>query len=368
MRNTFGSSLTITLFGESHGEMIGAVLDGMSPGVPVDEAHIKRRLGQRNPAFDFTTARREDDDFKLVSGVYEGKTTGAPITILIPNHDTRSQDYRLFSDMPRPSHADYTAEVKYHGFADMRGGGHFSGRMTAAIVAAGALVECALKRKGIVVASHIARLHGIADRGFEDVNEDALWLERSDFSVLCPDTAQKMQLCLMEAKEAQDSVGGIIETVVCGLPAGLGEPFFDTVEGLISHALFSIPAVKGVSFGEGFGMADLYGSQANDAFTMVDGKVTTKTNHSGGVLGGITTGMDVRFSTVVKPTPSIGKEQLTWNKTEAKEMPLSCPGRHDSGVVVRVPAVVNAMTYLTLADLLLVRYGQDYFLEENQST
>lgn len=273
MKNTFGSSVCVTLFGESHGAKIGAVLDGIAPGIPVDEDLIRHQLTLRRPAGRISTARQEQDAFEIVSGVFEGRTTGTPLTILIPNGDTRSGDYRR--GVLRPGHADYSAHIKYHGFEDYRGGGHFSGRITAALTAAGAVAIGALRSRGIRIATHVARCAGIADVPFTDPETQTEQLNRMPFAVLDEAKGAEMRAAIEKAAEAGDSVGGVLETMVTGMPAGVGEPWFDTLESMLAHALFAIPAVKGVEFGDGFGMADRRGSETNDAFVLQNGETVT---------------------------------------------------------------------------------------------
>ncbi len=362
MKNAFGSAVTLTLFGESHGEAIGAVLDGVAPGIEVDNEFIASQLSLRRPQDALSTARREQDEFKILSGVYEGKTTGTPICIIIPNADTRSEDYKKTEQLLRPSHADYTALAKYKGFADPRGGGHFSGRITAALVAAGAILISALKQKGITVATHVASIGGIADRAFSDFAADAAALNKKPFAVLDSVAEEKMKAEILAAKSEGDSIGGTLETVVLGMPAGVGEPWFDTVEGVLSHALFSIPAVKGVEFGGGFALSEMRGSVANDAFALEGDKVITKTNNSGGVLGGITNGMPILFKTAIKPTPTISREQQTVDIKNGKEAILAAAGRHDPCIVHRARVVADSVTALVLCDLLTQKYGTDGFL------
>ena len=362
MKNTFGTSLAVSLFGESHGPWIGAVLDGLAPGIPVDESFIASQLTLRRPAGSISTARREADAFRIVSGVFEGRTTGAPLAILIPNADTRSKDYQR--GPARPGHADYTAWVKYHGFEDYRGGGHFSGRITAALVAAGAVVLGALKAKGILLATHIARCAGIDDASFgENLSAELEKLNTLPFAVLDEVRGVLMRKAIEAAAAQGDSVGGILETAVLGLPAGVGEPWFDTVEGTLSHALFSIPAVKGVEFGSGFALADMPGSTANDPLRIRDGQPVTVTNHNGGINGGITNGMPLLFRCAVKPTPSIALEQQTVNPLTGEETLLRVTGRHDPAIIHRARVVVDSVTALTLADLLVLRYGTDWLAE-----
>ena len=359
MKNTFGTSVSVTLFGESHGPEIGAVIDGLAPGLPVDEAFIAAQLTLRRPAGTISTARREADAFRIVSGVFEGRSTGAPLAVLIPNADTRSGDYQR--GPARPGHADFTAWAKYHGFEDYRGGGHFSGRLTAALVAAGAIVLPALKAKGILIGTHIARCAGIDDAPFgDDLSADLERLNALPFAVLDEARGQRMREAIESAASRGDSVGGVLETAVTGLPAGVGEPWFDTVEGVLSHALFSVPAVKGVAFGDGFALADMAGSEANDPFRMKDGRPVTETNRNGGVNGGITNGMPLVFRCAVKPTPSIALPQRTVNPLTGEETGLQISGRHDPAIVHRARVVVDSVTALALCDLLAQRYGTDW--------
>lgn len=358
MKNTFGQSVAVTLFGESHGEYIGAVLDGMAPGLTVDEAFIRHQLSLRRPQGKISTARVEADEFKIISGVFEGKTTGTPLCILIPNTNTRSKDYDR--NIPRPGHADYAAECKYHGYQDPRGGGHFSGRITAALVAAGAIAISALRQNGILVGTHISRISDICDRSFNSYESDIETLADLSFPVLDFQKADLMRACIEDAASEGDSVGGILETAVIGLPAGIGEPWFDTVEGVLSHALFSIPAIKGLEFGEGFGMADLRGSEANDALRMENGRVITATNHNGGINGGITNGMPLIFRCAVKPTPSIFQEQESVDLASGQNTTLTLQGRHDPAIIHRARVVVDSVVALVLCDLLALRFGTDF--------
>lgn len=361
MKNTFGQSVSVTLFGESHGDCIGAVIDGLAPGIAIDEEYIASRLALRRPAGKISTSRREEDKFKIVSGAFGGKTTGTPLCVIIPNENVSSADYELTRALARPSHADYTAYEKYHGFEDWRGGGHFSGRLTAALVVAGAIAETALAAKGIALGTHISHCAGVFDRKFNDIKKDIEYLSGASFSVLDEKAGEKMTEEILKAAEDGDSVGGVLECAVVGMPAGVGEPFFDSVESVLSHALFSIPAVKGVEFGDGFALADMRGSEANDAFRVENGKTVTKTNHNGGINGGITNGMPIVFSVCVKPTPSIFKTQETVDFIKGENAEITVNGRHDPAIVHRARAVVDAVTALTLCDLLALRYGTDFF-------
>ena len=367
MKNTFGNALAVTLFGESHGEETGVVLDGLAPGIPVDAGAIERKLLQRRPAGKTGSGRREPDPFRIVSGVFRGKTTGTPLCILIPNRDAESEEYERTRGLARPGHADYAAYLKYHGFEDYRGGGHASGRLTAPLTAAGAIVEGALQAKGIRIGTHIARLGGIADRPFSEdpgaLRDEILSLAEKRFAVLDENAGEAMRRRIEEAAEAGDSVGGVLETAAAGIPGGLGEPWFDGVENALSRALFGIPAVKGIEFGGGFGMADAPGSAWNDAFRIRDGKIGTASNHNGGINGGVTNGMPVLFRLLVKPTPSIPREQETVDFLRGEEAVLAVRGRHDPAVLHRARPAVDAVTAMVVYDLLAGRYGTDYFAD-----
>ena len=360
MKNSFGTHITVTLFGESHGPSIGAVIDGLTPGLPVDEERIRALLSLRRPAGSISTARCEADNFVLESGVFEGKTTGTPLCIRIPNTDTRSSDYEQMRWLPRPSHADYAAYGKYHGFEDPRGGGHFSGRITAALVAVGGILIPALEKKGVRIATHICRLGGVADRAFGDLDADITALNGKPFAVLDDNKADEMQAAIRAAKADGDSVGGVLESVVVGMPLGVGEPWFDTVESVMSHALFAIPGVKGVEFGDGFALAEKRGSTANDPFYMDGDRIATVTNRSGGINGGITNGMPLVFRCAVRPTPTIGQEQQTVDMKDGTDAKLIAKGRHDPCIVHRARVVVDCVTAIALADLLVGRYGTDW--------
>ena len=359
MKNTFGQVVTLTLFGESHGAAVGAVLDGLAPGLPVDEELIRRRLSRRRPATALDTARREPDSYRILSGVFQGRTTGTPLAIVIPNEDTRSGDYTY--GLARPSHADYAAYCKYHGYEDWRGGGHFSGRVTAPLVAAGAILLSALSGVGVTVGTHILRCGDVWDRPFAgSAAADVAALQKRDFPALTDEAAQAISAAILTARERQDSVGGITQTAVCGLPAGVGEPWFDSVESLLSHAVFSIGGVKGIEFGGGFSAACGYGSDFNDSFRMENGRVVTDTNRNGGINGGITNGMDVVFQCAVKPTPSIGQPQQTVDFLRGEDAELTVRGRHDPAIIRRICPVLDSVTALVLCDLLTQRFGTDY--------
>ncbi len=363
MKNTLGSNVSITLFGESHGTAIGAVVDGLPAGIKVNDDFISHQLDLRRPVGKISTPRQESDKFNIVSGVFNGKTTGTPICIVIPNENTHSKDYSKTYGKARPGHADYTAFCKYNGCEDYRGGGHFSGRITAGLVAAGAIAIESLSKKGIKIGTHISKCAGIEDTPFSDLEKDVNLLSDKMFAVLNDEKGEQMIKNIEKAAEDGDSVGGVLETAVIGLPVGVGEPWFDSVESLLSHALFSIPAVKGVEFGAGFSCADMRGSEMNDSFTLNDGKVTTKTNNNGGVNGGITNGMPVMFKCAVKPTPSISKDQETIDFINNENTVLSVKGRHDPCIVHRARVVVDSITALVLCDLLSQKFGVDWLGE-----
>ncbi len=359
MRNVFGQNLSVTLFGESHGNAIGAVLDGVSAGVKIDPEYIAHRLDLRRGEADISTPRREKDKFEFLSGVVDNTATGSPIAVMIKNLDTKSGDYKEMSNVARPSHADYAAHVKYNGFNDTRGGGHFSGRITAGLVIAGAIAQKALEAKGIFIATHLKSVGDVTDRDFGDFKEDISKLNSQVFAVLDNSKADEMRKEILSAKQDGDSIGGVLETAVIGLEAGLGQPWFDSVEGLLSHALFSIGGIKGVEFGDGFSLAKMRGSYANDPMTIEDGKVITATNKNGGINGGITNGMPIVFRCAVKPTPTIFKEQQTVDFKNNTSATLSAKGRHDPCIAPRVRAVVDAVTALVIADLLITRHGEN---------
>lgn len=360
MKNTFGNSVAVTLFGESHGEYIGAVIDGLAPGIVIDRDYIAHLLTLRRPAGKISTPRCEKDEFRIVSGVVGDTTTGAPITILIPNENVKSGDYSLMTTLARPSHADYTAECKYHGYQDTRGGGHFSGRITAALVAAGAICKSALEKKGIYIGTHVKRCAGVADREFNDIAADINVLNEKTFAVLDESAGEKMKEAILSAAAEGDSVGGVLETAVVGMPAGVGEPWFDSLESMLSHIMFSIPAVKGIEFGAGFAISDMRGSEANDPMRMKEGKVAFETNNNGGINGGISNGMPIIFRTAVKPTSTIFKAQNTIDFKAMTDAVIEPKGRHDPAIVHRARVVQDAVSAIVLCDALAMRFGTDF--------
>ena len=368
MKNTLGENFCVTIFGESHGPYIGVVLDGIAPGIEVNKDFINHQLDLRRPSGKISTKRVETDEFILASGVFNDKTTGTPLTILIPNSVQHSKDYEKTATLARPGHADYTANVKYHGFQDFRGGGHFSGRITAALVAAGGIIIPELEKKGIKIGTHIKSLGGIKDRNFEDYQKDIDFLGGTNFPVLDADKSEQMKTLAEKIAAEGDSVGGVLESVILGMPAGVGEPWFGTLESELSYALFSIPAIKGVQFGDGFDMVDSFGSEFNDSLQIVQdngkSKVITKTNHNGGINGGISNGMPILFRCAVKPTPSIYKTQDTIDMFKNENAKLNIQGRHDPAIIHRARIVVDSVASFVIYDALAGRFGTDFFGEK----
>lgn len=353
MSSTYGENLKLSIFGQSHGAAIGMTLDGIPAGLPVDLEKLQQFLGRRAPGQnDYSTPRREEDRPEFLSGLLNGFTCGAPLAAIIRNTNTRSGDYANLMDCPRPGHADYTAQVKYGGYQDAAGGGHFSGRLTAPLCIAGGLCKQWLEAKGIRISAHIAAIARISDTPFDPI-QPQLDSVCTDFPVLNPQAGAKMREAVAAARMEQDSVGGIIECAVTGLPAGLGEPMFGGVEGRIAQIVYGIPAVKGVEFGIGFEAANLRGSENNDDFRMEEGKVVTSTNHCGGILGGITSGMPLLFRAAFKPTPSISRPQQSVSLAEGENRELVVKGRHDPCIVPRAVPVVEAAAAIAIFDMLL---------------
>ena len=357
MSSIYHGQLTVSIFGQSHAPAIGVTVDGLPAGEPVDLEELQVFLNRRAPGTgNWSTPRKEGDQPEFLSGLSQGRTCGAPLTAVIRNTNTRSGDYADLRDIPRPGHADYTAQVKYGGFQDVAGGGHFSGRLTAPLCIAGGICKQMLARRGIWVGAHIAAIGGIWDRAYDPValsREDLLAPGRTRFSVLAPEAGERMQALILEARKNLDSVGGVVECAATGLPAGLGEPMFGGVENRLAAALFGIPAVKGVEFGDGFAAARSRGSENNDPFVMEDGRVQTETNHAGGILGGITSGMPIVLRTAMKPTPSIAHPQRTVSLSAGENAELVIHGRHDPCIAHRAVPVVEAVTAAVLLDLLL---------------
>lgn len=353
MSSTYGENLKLSIFGQSHAPAIGMTLDGIPAGLTVDLEKLQQFLNRRAPGQnDFSTPRREEDRPEFLSGLLNGFTCGAPLAAIIRNTNTRSGDYANLMDCPRPGHADYTAQVKYGGFQDAAGGGHFSGRLTAPLCIAGGLCKQWLEAEGIRIGAHIAAIAGIPDTPFDPIKPQ-LSSVGADFPVLNPEAGARMRQAISDAKRDLDSVGGIIECAVTGLPAGLGEPMFGSVEGRIAQIVYSIPAVKGVEFGIGFEAANLRGSENNDDFRMEEGKVVTSTNHCGGILGGITNGMPLLFRAAIKPTPSISQAQQSVSLSRGENQELVVKGRHDPCIVPRAVPVVEAAAAIAIFDMLL---------------
>lgn len=342
-----------TLFGESHGPAVGVVLEGVPAGLTLDWEAIQREMARRAPGTSpLSTARKEADRPEVISGLFQGKTTGAPLTALIPNSDTHSRDYDELRTHPRPGHADYPAWVKYGGFHDYRGGGHFSARLTAPLVFAGAVAKQVLALRNIQIAAHISTIYGISDASPERA-EELLAAQAKPFPVLDDEVGAEMQQAILEAKAEGDSVGGSIECAVWGLPAGLGGSDFGcNVEGLFSQYLFAVPAVKAVGFGMGAGFCLMRGSEANDPLRMEDGRVTATSNYAGGVNGGITNGMPLLFEVTLRPTPSIALPQQTVDLETGEDYELTIQGRHDPCVVPRAVPVIEAAAALATCELL----------------
>ena len=356
MSSEFGKILKVSVFGQSHGTAIGVNIDGLPAGEKIDLEELQRFLDRRRPGKNkLSTARNEGDVPEILSGLLDGKTCGAPLCAVIRNSDQHSKDYAELADKPRPGHADYTAWVKWKGHADMRGGGHFSGRLTAPLCIAGGIARQILARRGIYVGAHLRGVGGVADAPFPLTPTPELFEEviRKPFPVLDDKAGETMQAVILSAKEYLDSVGGVVECAAIGLPAGLGDPMFDGVENRLAAALFGIPAVKGVEFGAGFGAAAVLGSSNNDSFLVKDGNIVTETNHAGGVLGGITTGMPLVLQAAFKPTPSIAKQQQTVSLSAMENTDLEIHGRHDPCIAHRAVPVVEAVTACVLLDLLL---------------
>lgn len=357
MNNTFGRSAALTIFGESHGVSIGAVLDGLPAGEAIDWDAVRTEMARRAPGRNaMSTARSEADAFEVQSGFFNGYTTGTPLCAVIRNGDYRSKDYDQLRHIMRPGHADYSGKIRYGGYNDFRGGGHFSGRLTAPLVFAGAVASQILKRRGVAVGAHILQIGSVREAAFNPLGEDeALFesLKQETLPVLDKTKQAEMEGEIMAAKGDLDSVGGIIECMITGLPAGLGNPFFDSVESALSHMMFSVPAVKGVEFGDGFALASMRGSGANDAFYYDGAAVKTKTNRNGGINGGITNGMPVLFRAAIKPTPSISRLQETIDTDTQENCTLEIKGRHDPCIVQRAVPVVEAAASWAILDVWL---------------
>ncbi len=365
MRDTFGNAVTFTLFGESHGSAIGGVLQGIAPGVRIDDNFITAQMEKRRAKGNASTKRHEADAVHFLSGVKNGFATGTAIAFFIQNTNTKSGDYAKTADLLRPGHADFTAHAKYHGFQDARGGGHFSGRLTAPIVTAGGIILHLLATKNIKIATHVLRCGNVCDDAFSNNEQelnaqlDSLNSITDGFAVLNSKSGENMLSAVLKAAEDKDSVGGVLETCITGVPAGLGEPFFTSIESVLSQVLFSMPAVKGVEFGAGFAIANMTGSTANDSIYIdkIDEKIKTKTNNNGGINGGISNGMPIILRTAIKPTPSIYKEQNTVDYAQKQNATLQIAGRHDPCIVHRARVVQDSLVALGLADIFTMSHG-----------
>ena len=356
MSGMWGSKIKISIFGESHGNAIGINIDGLPSGLELNLEDIAYEMRRRAPGKSpLSTARSEEDIPEILSGYFNGKTTGTPLCAIIRNTNTRSKDYSLLKDVMRPGHADYSGNIRYNGFNDYRGGGHFSGRITAPLVFAGAICKQILKEKGIVVAAHVKSIKDIKDKSFLDSDIDLNFVEALktfELPLIDKSIEENMRKEILEAKEDMDSVGGTIECGVFGINPGVGDPFFDSVESTLAHLLFSVPAVKGVEFGRGFELTNMRGSEANDEIYYDNGEIKTRTNNNGGILGGITNGMPIIFTTAIKPTSSIGKEQKTVNINTKENTILKVEGRHDPCIVQRAIPVIEAVTAIGILELL----------------
>jgi len=357
MASYFGKNLRVSVFGQSHAEAIGVTVDGFPAGEKVDLEELKRFLGRRAPGRDATaTSRKEADTPRILCGLVDDTTCGAPLAAMIENTNVRAQDYDKLRDLPRPGHADYTAQIRYGGYQDIRGGGHFSGRLTAPLCIAGGIAIQILRRQGIEIAAHIRSVGGAEDRPFDPMGEEPEVLDAlrgASFPVLTEEGERAIRSEIMAAKAQGDSVGGIVECIVTGVPAGVGDPMFNGMEGRLAQVLFGIPAVKGVEFGAGFEAARLRGSENNDPYTVENGVIKTERNRSGGILGGITNGMPVLFRVAFKPTPSIAAAQDSVNLSRMEGERLEVTGRHDPCIVPRAVPVVEASAALVVLDALL---------------
>jgi chorismate synthase len=356
--NSIGKEFTVTTFGESHGPVVGVVVDGCPAGLPLSEADFQEELDRRIPADPrIVSARVEKDHAKILSGVFNGLTTGAPITLTVENKETKSSDYDAIKDLPRPAHSDYPAHVRYGGFNDYRGGGRFSGRVTVALIMAGVVAKKVLGRYNIDVLAYTTAI-GLV-KSTKKLSTAEIKKNRYQAATRCPDLAcgEKMEQAIIAAKETGDSIGGVVECIALNMPAGVGEPLFDALDADLAKALFSVSAVKGVEFGAGFKVAELKGSENNDAFLMKNGKVATATENAGGILGGLSSGMPIVMRVAIKPTPSITKEQQTVNMAKMENAPISVKGRHDPCIVPKAVPAIEAAVAVTLVDHLL-RVGE----------
>lgn len=355
--SVWGNNIKISIFGESHGIALGINISGLPSGILLDMEAIEKEMERRAPGRSkIATARKEGDKVEIVSGVFEGRTTGAPLCGIIRNGDTRSQDYSKLKSLMRPGHSDYPAMIRYNGFNDVRGGGHFSGRITAPLVFAGSIARQILKEKGITIGAHIKSINSIEDDSFNPLAIDEALLtslKEGDIATINKAKGEEMRELILATKKQADSLGGVVECAVTGIPAGIGNPFFDSVESTLAHLMFSVPAVKGIEFGAGFGITKMKGSEANDSYYYDGDVIKTKTNNNGGILGGITNGMPIIFRAAVKPTSSIGLYQDTVDVVNKVDDKLQVVGRHDPCIVTRAVVVIESVTALGILDLMV---------------
>lgn len=356
MSGVWGNKIKLSIYGESHGEAIGVVIDGIESGISIDMENIEKDMERRAPGRNnLSTQRKERDRPEILSGIFNGLTTGAPISVMIRNFDKHSKDYSNIKDVMRPGHADYTGYVRYNGFNDYRGGGHFSGRITAPLVFAGAFAKEILKKKGIFIGSHIKQVGEVHDESFNslDLNKELFnELLDKELPLIDSDKIDKVKDEILSHKMNLDSIGGVIECGVVGLKAGVGNPFFDSLESTISHLAFSVPAVKGIEFGAGFDFANMKGSDANDEYYVENGEVKTYSNNNGGIIGGISNGMPIIFRVAIKPTASISKEQRSFNIKTMENESLTVVGRHDPCIVQRAAVVIEAIAAISILELI----------------
>ena len=360
--NTIGKNISITFFGESHGPYIGLVIDGLPPGLKINKKLIKNNLLKRRPIKNINTPRVELDNFEIISGFFNDFTTGAALTVIIPNKNTKSEDYNNFNSIPRPSHADYTASVKYNSYNDYRGGGIFSGRLTALWIIVGSIAQQILEKSDIYIGSHIYSIHNLHDKPFDMVSKNKpnlISLNAKVFPILDESKEQSFMALIEKAKNNLDSLGGIIESKIINIPAGLGEPYFSSIESYLSNLLFSVPGVKGIEFGKGFDITKFYGSEMNDQFKIQNNKVATSSNNSGGIQGGLSNGMPILIKVAFKPTASIHKIQKSINLDKLENEDILINGRHDPQYVSRAAHVVTAVLNFAILDLLMFEYKKD---------
>lgn len=356
MSGMWGSKIKLSIFGESHGNAIGITIDGLPAGFSIDMDKIMMEMSRRAPGkSSLSTPRKESDIPEILSGYFEGKTTGTPLCAIIRNSNTKSKDYSKLKDVMRPGHADYTGAVRYKGFNDYRGGGHFSGRITAPLVFAGAICKQILEVKGIIVSAHINSIGKIKDCSFleSDISDELLnSFKENELPLINTKLEDEMRQEILSTRSSGDSIGGTIECAILGVSPGIGDPFFDSVESTLAHLMFSVPAVKGIEFGKGFDISKMRGSEANDEYYLENGNIKTKTNNNGGILGGITNGMPIIFNVAIKPTASIFKEQNTVNIVTMEETTLCIEGRHDPCIVQRSLPVIEAVAAIGITELM----------------